>query len=969
MILKKVLFAIFTLLFGISALAQNKVTAILKDAQTGESVSFATASLTKTGTDKPTAYTLSDKDGKLSLTNVKNGEYSFAVEMMGYKPYSKKLTLKGTPVDLGTVKLEIDSKTLAAASVSAVGNNMVVKKDTIEINAGAFKTTENDALEDLLKKIPGMEIAEDGSITYNGDAIDRITINGKTFFLDDPQLASKNLPAKLIEKVKVLEKKSEQAEFTGIDDGESTTVLDLSIKKGMMNGLFGNVSGGGGVDLPTDLSAGYDPRWQGAGMIGNFTEDQQLTALFNVNNTNNRGFNDVAGSMMQGMRQGGMGLGQGGWGRNNGITTSYMGGLNGAWNLFDDRMELGGNYMFTGTQKLVEEQSDKTTYLSDQNLLYNTNGVSTTDSWGHNIGVRLNHKFSDNTSIFFEPRVNFGSGAYTEKDSTSTTQDIQGAKKQLSSAYTANDGVNKNLSTSGFLLLRQRLGIPGRTLTAMFRGSYSQNNLEGHNLNRTTSEDEQNPVDSTVHQLFNTDNRSYGLMGRLTYTEPLGGHFYIEANYAYDWAKSTSVKETQDLITGQRAEEYSNNIENQSNKQEIGANMLYQTEKIRLQAGFAAMPTKTENTTTKGTTTRVYDDFRWNFSPTAMVFWDVNDNSNLRAFYRGTTNQPSTSQLMPVPDNTNPLNITFGNPTLVPYFTHSLRGDYRFNDKANFSSVNVRFNGGAVQDPVVNMVWYNPTTGGQYSIPLNGPTSGNFRVNTSFNIPIAKSGFYVANVLNVRWSNYSSYVGSDIDMSIYEKQGYYAFVDWFSQQIQDPEYRNKHISTNVTNTLGITERLKFTYRNDNLEVYLQGQTRPNQSWYSISQTQDQTLTWNNQVKASVNWTWQATGLVLATDFNYNWYRGYTTDQPDEYVWDAEIQKLLFKKKFTLALKCYDILGQAKNISVSDASNYHQESRNNTLGRYIILSLTYRFGKYNKQSGNSGPGGMGGPMMGPPPGRM
>ena len=175
----------------------------------------------------------------------------------------------------------------------------------------------------------------------------------------------------------------------------------------------------------------------------------------------------------------------------------------------------------------------------------------------------------------------------------------------------------------------------------------------------------------------------------------------------------------------------------------------------------------------------------------------------------------------------------------------------------------------------------------------------------------------------------------------------------------------EHINVNTIRSLGVTERFRMTYRSDNLELTASARTRMNKSWYTIRDSK--TTTFNNQVRLTANWTWDAPGITLKAEGNYNWYNGYSTAQPEEYVLNAEIQKLLFKKKMTLALKGYDILGHAKNLTVTDASNYHSEVVNNTLGRYIILSLTYRFGTFDRSQMRGpggrrpgGPGGMGGP---------
>lgn len=975
----KSLALVVLMLSGISSFAQNAgIKAVLIDESNGEPLGYATVSLTRNGQSKPDKYVLSDENGKVSFESVKNGTYTFKAELLGYQAYTTEIKVQSKAIDLGEIKLPLDREQLAAAAVSAVGNQVVIKKDTIEYNATSFRTTDNDVLEDLLKKLPGVEVSEDGSISVNGETISKITIDGKTFFLDDPQLASKNIPAKLVNKLKVIQKKSDQAEFTGIDDGEEETVIDLSIQPGMMKGLFGNVLAGAGIDIPSSEGVDKELRYQGNAFIGRFTDKSQISLVLNGNNTNNRGSSNLSGNMMMNMRGSGMGQGQGGWGGGNGITTSYMGGVNGAWDLFDGKMSLGGNYLYNYSNNDVEEQSVKTTYLQDYNLLYNSGGLSNTNSFGHRFGVRLEHKFSDNTSILFEPQVNFGAGSYMQMSRDTTYRDdLAGNVTKLNDAYTDNSGNNRNVTAGGFFLFRQRLGIPGRTFTANIIFNVSNNELTGLNNNGTTTYNDLGVDDgngTSVKQSFNNIQKSYTLNGRFTYTEPLGNRFYLEANYSYNWTRSTSDKSTYDLNNGGAFDyNYSNNIINESRKQEMGVNALYQSSKVRAQVGFSAMPTSTYNSTTKYNSAddsyvpQEYDDFRWNFSPQAMIAADFTDNSTLRIFYRGTSSQPSTSQLMPVPDNTDPLNISFGNPSLTPYFSHSLRGDFRYSDKQKFASANVRFNGSFVQDPIVNATWYG-SNGGQYTMPFNGPSSASFSVNSFANIPIGKSNFSINNSLGGSWKLSSTYVGTDVDMSIYDSDGYYDFMEWFIGQFNDPDYYAAHITENTTRTLSANERFRLTYRGTALEASIGGSTRVNRSWYSISTLQQNTTTWNNQVSGSLTWNWTLAGISVKGDYNYNWYNGYATEQPSQNVLNAEISKLLFNNNVTLALRGYDILGQSKNLTVTDSSNYHSEVVNNTLGRYVIMSLTWRFGTMGNNRNSRGPmGGGPGRPGGPGPG--
>lgn len=958
------------------------VTLSLTDSSTGEAVGFATVSITKPGNTKPYKYALSDDKGKTVFDKVAAGKYVLKAELLGYKPLTKDIEVKGK-LDLGALKMDPDKQVLDAASVSAAGNPIVIKKDTIEYNASSFKTTENDVLEDLLKKLPGVEVSEDGTVTANGQTISKITIDGKTFFLDDPQLASKNIPAKIIEKVKVVEKKSDQAEFTGIDDGNDETIIDLSIQKGMMNGLFGNVMTGAGHDVRkqvsgSELSSGNgDWRYQGAGFLGRFTDKNQISVVLNGNNTNNRGFNDLSGSMMQGMRGGGGGMGRGsrGWGPGNGITTSWMGGLNGNTSLFDGKMDLGGNYLYNNNETYVEEESKRITYLDDHNLIYNNKGSNTTNSDGHRFGVRLEHKFSENTSILFQPQVSFGNGDFNEVSDFSTLTEKSGVTSKTNDGFTSNTGSNNNWRTNGFFLFRQKLGKAGRTISFNARYNFSGNETNGFNQSRTTTYDEFGVADSdsVINQRYNQNQDTKSLSGRLTYTEPLGKGFFVEANYEASWNRTSSTKNTFDSgvvsdfgpdnliynpVDEKINEVYSSEIINRYINQRIGANFVYQKDKLRAQAGMSANPTYTHNETSGYDT---YDNHVLNWAPQAMLWYDIDDNTNVRGFYFGRSQQPSVNQLMRVPDNTNPLNVSFGNMCLEPYFNHDFRSDFRHTNKKTFLSVNAGIDGGIVKNPIVNAQWYG-TNGVQYSIPVNGKDSYNGSFRVMLNTPIAKSNFSIFNMTRASYSRSSSYVRSaNLDTDGYYDGDSFAVEDFLA------DFNSLGFTLNKLQTVGLTERLRITYRNDIVELTAGGRTRMSKSWYTIA-NQSTNMTWSNQVTASMNWTVPG-GLGIVADGNYNWYNGYTTDQGTQLILNAKITKMLFKDKFTLALNAYDILDQAKNLSISDSSNYHTETLNNTLGRYIVVSLTYRFGNFGGKGGRRMGPGMGRGPMGPPPPRM
>ena len=1003
--MRKFLSVIVTLLLCVAAAAQSgrNVSITLTDASTGEPLSFATVSLTPVGASKALKYVLTDENGSAKIEGVKKGKYTLKGELLGYKSYVREVAVESQDVALGQVKVEVDSQVLDAASVSAVGNPIIIKKDTVEYNASSFRTTDNDVLEDLLKKLPGVEVDSDGKITANGKEITKITIDGKTFFLDDPSIASKNIPAKLVEKVKVLEKKSEQAQFTGIDDGEEETVIDLSIKPGMMKGWFGNVMAGGGYDLTAQSLS--DPswdnaRWQTGALVGRFTDKSQLSVIVNANNTNNRGFNDMAGSMMAAMRGGGGGMGRGaGYGSGNGITTSWMGGVNGAYTMLDGDLDLAGNYLYSGSKTDVREDSYQETYQDDGSALINrSNGFNSTFTNGHRVGIRYEHKFSEKTSLLFEPQFQYNSGHFNQY-STDTTlfREVGATDPYLSNkGYTGNDGVNGNWTASGFLLLRQRLNKPGRTISAMTRFSFSQNKLAAYNqsLNQSLISGVWN--NSQIDQFYNSRSNSSSVRVRGSYTEPLLEKLFLEISYSYQWARNFSTKDTYNLIDDPTvaveniselprevflADEawkaahfdgtYSNEIRNESQNHQAGATLQYQTKNLRLQFGAQYRPTITDNYTSGHDP---YHKVNHNWSPRAMVDWDINDNADFRLDYRGNSSQPSTSQLMPVPDNSNPKAISFGNPYLNPYFNHTLRGRFGYTNRQSFFSIHGHFSASMVQDGIINTTWIE--NGVSYSMPMNGGLTGSANLGFFLNAPIGQSGFSISNFFNSSYSNSKAYVGRTSEvgnlMNYYDKETAQFDYDAFnSEVIKNDKLFADYFITNRTDNLNVTENLRATYRNDYVEVIIGGRTTFNKPWYTkeIVEKQEnvQNMTWTNAVFGSFQYNARF-GLGLKTDLNYKWYCGYITPQEDEWIWNAQISQLFWKNRFTLALQAYDILGQAKNLYVTDNANYHREVRNNTLGRYIMLSLTFRFGNFNKagqqmdaRMRRGGPGG-------PPPGR-
>lgn len=1001
-----ILVGVMSIIGVASAQNSSTVKAVLKD-ENGEPVPFATVSISKHGSSKPYKYALSSAEGAVTIEKVAHGKYVFKAELLGYKEYSKDIEVKSF-MDLGTIKMEEDKQTLDAASVSAVGNPIIIKKDTVEYNASSFKTTENDMLIDLLKKLPGIEVSDDGTVTANGESISKITIGGKTFFLDDPQIATQNLPAKIVEKIKVVRKKSEQAEFTGIDDGNEEQIIDLSVKQGMMNGLMGSFSLGGGKDLPkttSSLGTNDDYRYQSGAFVGRFTQKSNISFVFNGNNTNNRGSNDISGGMMGGMMggmgggggmRGGFGGGGGGFGGGSGINKSWMAGLNGAWDLFDDKMNVGGNYVYNQSRRDVLQssvQTDRSFQNGDYMITRNgadTPGVNSNNSFGHRFGMRMEHKFSENTSILFQPQVNFGTGNYLQTSGFSTERFNSGNELTSSSnGFSNNSGDNKNWQTNGFFLFRQRLGMPGRTLSFNANYNFSHNQMNGFNQSLTDSwNSKSGDARDIVNQRIDQVSKNASLTGRLVYTEPLGGGFYASANYSYSWNRNSSQKDAFDSgsnVIGDRSlvynpngetrnETYSSNILNRNDNQSAGLDLQYQKDKIHAQLGFSLMPNKTHNETNK----EVYDTTVINIAPSAMFWYDMGETTNMRIFYRGRSQQPSTTQLMRVPDNSNPMSVSSGNPGLIPYFNHNINTEFRMTNRRTFTSFNINLNGGMVQNPIVTGV-IRDSKNRSYSIPYNGPNSYNAGIRIFFNSPIAKSNFSVFSMTNSNYNQSTSYTdaGLAINMDKYrDADGAFTKYKEFLADYPDPA-KASIFKENVTRNFSFNQTLRLTYRNDAIELTAGANGLYSHITYSVNDGKSSTIggvnnteTWTNSVNGSILWNMPA-GFRFKADGTYNWYINYTSDIDPTLLVNLDIQKLLFKDRATIALRAYDLLDQARNIGVRESNGVITESWSNTLGRYIIVAFTYRFGTFGGRRGGGmrmGPGGGRGGFGGPGGGR-
>ena len=974
-----------TALFATSftAAAQRKATVklTLLDTLTREPASYAAVMLMPKGDTVAKYYALAGLDGKAVFEKVDYGLYTLKAELMGFETRTREVDVNKSNINLGEMALKEDFQMLQGATVTAVGNAITIKQDTIEYNASSFKVKDNAVLIDLLRKLPGIEIGSDGSITSGGETIKKITLNGKTFFLDDPSLATENIPVNVIEKVKVIDKKSEQAQFSGIEDDDTEKIIDVSTYKGMFDGWFGNLSGGLGRDLRSQPKDGSkfdlknDWRYQGNGIIGRFNETDQLAFVANGNNTNSRG----------GFGPGGPGGGA--FGGMKGINDNWMAGINyGTTRVKDLEANISAEY---GQRKSdVQSKDNKTTYVNDGDDLYtDSDSKSKTGSQFVEVGGELSYE-PEGTRIFFRPRFNLEWNT-NDRNSHNETGDIY---SQLNDSRSFSYGLTRSRTADGRFMVGQRIGKPGRTITLGGRYSFSGSQADAKEFSNTSYA---SGTPTLIDQYSHTDTRNMSLNGDVEYTEPITENWFVSAQYRISYTHSNSVKNTfdyagsathdvedADFVRNMDDKDdysienkyYSSSVENIFVTHRAGLMMQFQKDRNFVQFGASLQPTYNETHTTKFGVTTDMGEGEWllNWSPEVRARYNFSQTTNLRANYNGRSQQPSTSRMQPILDVSNPTSISTGNAYLLPSFTHNARIFFNTNNKYTFSSLTTGFFFNYGLNSVVTASWFD-NDGVSYSVPVNAKKpSQSYNTFVSYNTPIARSEFSIASNTRASLTHAVSY------QNINAREGLNAETFNYDEFMKDfwgatPDGKDVNPSGNrfyngdsgfgesKTTAYTIAEDLSLRYNGDNLYASIGGNVRYNNALYSLNSAADK-HTFDNSVMGSLVWTlWNR--LELSSDATYTFYHGYKTEEMNEpeFIWNAGISYKL--GSLSMAVNAFDLLEQSKSISRTMNENYLLDSWSNRLGRYVIFKLTWTFGKFssdkNRRGGFRGPGGPGG----------
>ena len=876
---------------------------------------------------------VSARNGSFTLKNVKKGSYLLHITFIGYDPLYQPLQITGkkNPVNVGKLELSDGAIELGEAVVIGKAPEVTVRNDTVEYNADSYKVTEGSVLEDLLKKMPGVEVDGEGKITVNGKEVKKVMVDGKEFFSDDPKVASKNLPAKMIDKLQVLDKKSDMAQMTGFDDGEEETVINLTVKPGMKQGWFGNAYGG----------YGSKDRYEGNAMVNRFVNNDQITFMGGANNTNNMGFSDLASTMFSGM--GGGGGRRGGFGAGSGITSSGNAGLNFSKEFKPDKLTLGGNTRYSHSDNDARSKSNRQNILPGDSSSYdNSEAMSRTKSDNFGVDFRLEWKPDTMTQLIFRPSFSF-SHSMNDNFSDATTLDNERdtVNTNKSSNYSESNGYNLNASID----FSRKLNNKGRVFSATLSGGNSDSYSDGMNRSDIVYFNQTDALkNSIIDQRSRYDNKGFNYRAYVSWVEPIGHNNFIQATYSISQRKQEALKnvynQDADGIYNVLDSAYSQSYRNNFISQRASLSFKSQRAKFNYTIGLNLDPSYSSSENFVGDTTLSKITRKVvNLSPMAQFNYMFDKRTNLRIMYNGRTSQPSMTQLQPVADISDPTNITIGNPDLNPRYTNNVFIRFQQFTPEKQRAFMIMANGSYIINDIVSYTSYNQETGVKTTTykNVNGNYSGNVRM--MLNTPLKNKKFSINSMTMASFANSNGYINEE---------------------------------KNTNRNLILSERGGIDFRSSFLDLGVNGNIRYNATSNSLQKENNQNTF--NYGAGGYTTIYLPLNFKIESDVNWSTNAGYGDGfKQNEVLWNASASKSFLKNnQGTLRFKIYDILQQRSNISRSVTASYIQDSEYNTLGSYFMVHFIYRFSIFKGGASASdvktpGRSGRGRGPMGPPPG--
>lgn len=915
--MKKIFYTLVLLLvFHLSALAQRSVQSTVFDAKNGMPLEMVTVRLLNVSDSALVQGAQTNTKGYFVLPGIRPGKYLLVVSSVGYIEHRETITMERRDLIVKNIQLNEDVKLLKEVEVKGTAAQMVVKGDTLEYNATAFKVQENAVVEDLLKRLPGVEVSADGKITVNGQEVSKIRVDGKKFFDGDSEMATKNIPAEMIDKIQVLEQKSDMALLTGFEDGDTERIINLTTRSNRRKGVFGSVAGGVGLDSEDLL------RYDVNANINIMEGDAQTSVIAGANNVNTSRSR----------------RGRGGWGANNGITSTQNLGVNNN-TILNEKFKIGGDGSFNHSNNFSETRSTKESYLSGSVFNDSTYNLSNSDSYEANMRLEAEWKPDSLTTLILQPNINYSYG----------TSDSFSDYEYLQDGDTTSYGLSRYASLSNSLSAGMRVIFNrksatkrGRSVTATVSTGLSQSESENFNFSSKTSS-RIAPGPAIINQYTTNNSDRYNVDARVSFVEPLWNmKNMLEASVAFSSNTQTSIKDqfaSDDLNAyyNQNPDdytnfvaEYSNNFKNIFFRETMELNYRHTEQNYNLTLGVKGEPSQTHSITYYGNgDVRDVRNNVVNFAPNGRFQYNFGKKQFMRIDYRGNTRQPSINQMQPVKNNSNQMQETVGNPALNPAFSNFFRLMYStFNDK-RFSSFSTWLSANFSKDELVTNRIYD-LTGKQFTQTVNtDQTPFSFNGNIMYNTPLIQKRLHFNTSSNVGYNTNYGYTSRGLDNIVIDDEKPLPLGDM-----------------SFTRRYNAQEQVSLTFTHDVIELGVMGLFRYSNSLNNLSSTLTQTYDWTGRGNVVVRLPYD---ITLNSDINYSNRQGYSSFDQREWLWNASIDKTLFKNQAVLSVRWNDILQQRLNIRQSVGDNSVSFTKYNTLTSYFLVSFSYKIRKFSGAS--------------------
>lgn len=891
---------------------------------TNNELAFATVMLLKPSDSTLINFTRSDEKGQFSFKNVKNTPYLLKISYVGYLPLQKRLEPVGTEVhDLGQLILKPITKELMEVVVKAAKATLSIRGDTIEYDASSFKVPPGSTVEDLLRRLPGIEVDADGNIRAQGKDVKRVYVDGKTFFGDDPKAATKNLGAETLSKIQVYDEKSEQAKLTGIEDGKKEKAMNLALKDEYKKGAFGKITAAAGTDERLAARANYN----------RFNAKQQFSVIGYGNNINETGVNWEDYGEFKGQNtfgdndNGDFGFSSGRRffyvesdilnnfdGR--GFTKNYGTGVN--YN-YDHKKTKGNlSYTYNETNLQLDERSNRETFL-DRASLFNTDTFENRNFRGnHALSGRWEQNMDSSNTLIVK-----AAGRFSRSDNRELRQQLfyERQESPVNSLRFNNSSLLNAWRGSATAIYRHRFSQKGRSFAWSF--GYNGSKSDGTDQLSSTTRVFPRPENPSVLQRNDNDNRTQQFKSSLLYTHPLSKKWFTETFYNFSNTDNVVDRQTRNPQLNARIDSLSTYYLNDILYNRIGSSLRYSNKGLNASVGLAAQQIRLDGRQSVAKDLPLlYDPIRRTFNnlvPRFELGYQLKENMWLGSEYSYAIREPQLQDLQPVPNVNNPAFQTIGNPNLRTERSHSFNLNYGFWNPAALSNFSVGIDYSIFDSQIV----YNQT--------IEKTDSGSVRITTR---PDNVQG----------GNNYGMYVWTGFPLI---KTKLTMNVSGNARGGLAPAFVNGVSNNTRNNDYSVRVGFNFTPV-ARLIMGLNARAGLNQIRYTLPNSPDQNIQ-NHSLDMSVKWQF-VNKFFLESNFDYTLYRNDYFDFRQELpIWNASVRRLIGKKnRMEMRLAAFDLLNRRLAVRQNGTQNYVTNSVANTLARYFMLSVSYNLRGYENK---------------------